>query len=123
LWDRNIGNIETSKAREEQAQASLLATQREVERRVTQSAATFEMKREQIANWQVDTVAKFREAAELADRNYRLGAVALPVYVETQKQYLEIVGALREMKKDALQAAQELEILTSLKLYREKERP
>jgi outer membrane protein, heavy metal efflux system len=123
LWDRNIGNIETSKARQEQAQASLLATQREVERRVTQNAATFEAKREQIANWQADTVPKFREAAELADRNYRLGAVALPVYVETQKQYLEIVGALQEIKKDALQAAQELEILTSLRLYREEERP
>jgi cobalt-zinc-cadmium efflux system outer membrane protein len=123
LWDRNIGNIATSKAREEQAQASLLATQREVERRVTQSAATFEAKREQIAKWQVNTVAKFREAAELADRHYRLGAVALPVYVETQKQYFEIVGALQEMKKDALQAAQELEILTSLKLYREEGRP
>jgi outer membrane protein, heavy metal efflux system len=123
LWDRNIGNIETSKARHDQAQASLLATQREVERRVTQSAATFEAKREQIANWQVDTVAKFREAADLADRNYRLGAVALPVYVETQKQYLEILGALQEMKKDALRAAQELEILTSLRLYREEERP
>jgi cobalt-zinc-cadmium efflux system outer membrane protein len=123
LWDRNIGNIETSKARQQQAQASLLATQREVERRVTQSAATFEMKREQIATWQVNTVAKFREAAELADRNYRLGALALPVYVETQKQFLEIVGALHEMKKDALQAAQELEILTSLRLYREEERP
>lgn len=123
LWDRNVGNIETSKAREEQAQASLLATQLEVERRVAQSAATFESKREEIAKWQVDSVAKFREAAELADHNYRLGAVALPIYVETQKQYLEIVGALQEMKKDALQAAQELEILTGLKLYREEERP
>jgi cobalt-zinc-cadmium efflux system outer membrane protein len=123
LWDRNVGNIETSKAREQVAQASLLATQREVERRVTQSAATVEAKREEIAKWQVATVAKFREAAEVADRNYRLGAVALPVYVETQKQYLEIVGALQEMKKDALQAAQELEILTGLKLYREEDRP
>jgi cobalt-zinc-cadmium efflux system outer membrane protein len=122
LWDRNVGNIETSKAREQLAQASLLTTQREVERRVTQSAATFEMKREQIAKWQVGTVAKFREAAEVADRNYRLGAVALPIYVETQKQYLEIVSALQEMKKDALQAAQELEILTELRLYREEER-
>jgi cobalt-zinc-cadmium efflux system outer membrane protein len=123
LWDRNVGNIETTKAREEQAQASLLATQREVERRVTQSAATFETKRWEIAKWQVDTVAKFRESAELADHNYRLGAVALPVYVETQRQFLEIIGALQEMKKDALQAAQELEILTRLKLYREEERP
>jgi outer membrane protein, heavy metal efflux system len=67
-------------------------------------------------------VAKFRETAEVADRHYRLGAVALPVYVETQKQYLDIAGALQETKKDALQAAQELEILTSLKLYREEER-
>jgi outer membrane protein, heavy metal efflux system len=123
LWDRNSGNIETSKAREQQAEASLLTTQRDVERRVTQSAATFEAKREQIAKWQVDTAAKFREAAELADRNYRLGAVALPVYVETQRQSLEIIGALQEMKKDALQAAQELEILTGSKLYREEERP
>jgi outer membrane protein, heavy metal efflux system len=123
LWDRNAGNIETSKAREQLAQASLLTTQREVERRVTQSAATFEAKREEIAKRQVATVAKFRDAAEVADRHYRLGAVALPVYVETQKQYLEIVGALQEMKKDALQAAQELEILTGLKLYREEERP
>jgi cobalt-zinc-cadmium efflux system outer membrane protein len=123
LWDRNVGNIETSKAREQLAQASLLTTEREVARRVTQSAATFEAKREEIAKWQVATVAKFREAAELADRNYRLGAVALPVYVESQKQYLEIAGALQEMKKDALQAAQELEILTGLKLYREEERP
>jgi cobalt-zinc-cadmium efflux system outer membrane protein len=123
LWDRNAGNIEISKAREQLAQASLLTTQREVERRVTQSAATFEAKREEIAKWQVVTLAKFREAAELADRNYRLGAVALPVYVETQKQYLEIIGALQEMKKDALQAAQELEILTGLRLYREDERP
>ena len=66
-------------------------------------------------------VAKFREAAEVADRHYRLGAVALPVYVETQKQYLETISALQEMKKDALQAAQELESLTGLKLYREEE--
>jgi cobalt-zinc-cadmium efflux system outer membrane protein len=122
LWDRNIGNIETSRAREEQARASLLVTQQDVERRVTQSAVTFEAKRKQIGEWQADMVAKFREAAELADRHYRLGAVALPVYVETQKQYLETVGALQEVQRDALQAAQELEILTSLKLYREEER-
>ena len=68
-------------------------TQREVERRVAQSAATLEAKREEIANVeQTDTMAKFREAAELADRNYRLGAVPLTIYVETQKQYLEAIG-------------------------------
>ena len=63
-------------------------------------------------------MAKFREAAETADRNYRLGAVPLTIYIEIQKQYLER-SALSELQKDALQAAQELEILTGLKLYGE----
>jgi cobalt-zinc-cadmium efflux system outer membrane protein len=115
FWDRNAGNIETSKAREQQAQATLLSTQRDVERRVAESAAIFQAKRDEIDKWQADTVQKFREAAESADRNYRLGAVPIPIYVETQKQYLEVVGALLDIKKDALQAAQELEILSRLR--------
>ena len=64
-------------------------------------------------------MAELRNASELAERNYRLGAVPLTTYVEIQKQYLELVGALPELQKDALQAAQELEILTGLKLYGE----
>jgi outer membrane protein, heavy metal efflux system len=123
FWDRNAGNIETSKAREQQAEASLLTTEREVERRVAQSAAILQAKSEEIDKWQGDNVTKFRETAELADRNYRLGGVPMSIYVETQKQYLEVLGTVHEMKKDALQAAQELEILTGLKLYQSEEQP
>jgi outer membrane protein, heavy metal efflux system len=123
LWDRNTGNIATSKGREQQAQTALLVAKREVERRVTQSVAILETKRAEIENLKADEVAKFREAAELADRNYQLGAVSLTINVETQKQYLELVTAANDLQKDALQAAQELEILTSLRLYREEERP
>ena len=39
FWDRNAGNIATSKAREQQAQASLVTTQRDVERRVAENSA------------------------------------------------------------------------------------
>jgi outer membrane protein, heavy metal efflux system len=89
-----------------------------VERRVARSATILQAKRDEIEKWQADTIAKFRDAAELADRNYRLGGVPISIYVETQKQYLEVLGAVHEMKKEALQAAQELEILTGLKLYK-----
>jgi len=123
FWDRNAGNIQTAKAREEQAQASLLNTQREVERRVAEDAAIFQAKREEIDKWQGDALVKFRESAESADRNYRLGAVPLSTYIETQKQYLELVGGVLDMKKEALEAAQELEILTRLKLYKSGPRP
>jgi outer membrane protein TolC len=100
LWDRNVGNIATSKARQQQAEASLAMTQREVERRVAQNAAILTAKRAEIDNLKGDELAKFREAAETADRNYQLGAVPLTIYVETQKQYLELVGALAELQKD-----------------------
>lgn len=118
FWDRNAGNIRTTQARQHQAEASLLTMEREVERRVAQAAATYQAKRDEIEKWQTETIAKFRETAELADRNYRLGGVPISTYVETQKQYLEVIAAVHDMKKEALQAAQELEILTGLKLYK-----
>jgi cobalt-zinc-cadmium efflux system outer membrane protein len=118
LWDRNVGNIASSKARQQQAEASLALTEREVERRVTQTAAALEAKRAEIEMWKAGAMAKLREASELADRSYRLGAIPLATYVEIQKQYLEAISALDDAQKDALEAAQTLEILTGQKLYR-----
>jgi cobalt-zinc-cadmium efflux system outer membrane protein len=123
LWDRNLGNIASSKARQQQAEASLAMTEREVERRIAQNAGILTAKRAEIDRLKGDDLAKFRDAAETADRNYQLGAVPLTIYVEIQKQYLELVSTLTELQKDALQAAQELEILTGLKLYSEQQQP
>jgi outer membrane protein, heavy metal efflux system len=121
LWDRNVGNIATSKARQRQAEASLALTEREVERRVTQTAAALESKRAEIKTWKSGAMAELREASESADRNYRLGAVPLTTYLEIQKQYLEAIPALNDAQKDALEAAQVLEILTGQKLYRQEQ--
>jgi outer membrane protein, heavy metal efflux system len=121
LWDRNTGNIATTKARQQQAEASLAMSERDVERRVAQNAAILKAKRTEIDNLKGDELSKFRDAAETADRNYQMGAVPLTIYVETQKQYLELLGTLTELQKEALQAAQELEILTGFKLYSEEE--
>ena len=118
FWDRNTGSIETSSAREQQAKAGLLTAEAEVERRVTQNFATLQAKRTEIDTLQANELATARETAELADRNYRLGAVPLTIYVETQKQYLDLVTTICDLQKEALQAAQELEILTGAKLYR-----
>ena len=76
------------------------------------AALTYESKVREIGKWRPDAVGRFWEAAELADRHYRLGAVPVATYVELQKQYLEAVDALLDTRKDALQAAQDLDILT-----------
>ena len=112
LWGRNGGNIEAAKARQMQAEISFAVAQREVERKVLETALTYETKLREMSKWRPDSVQHFKEAAELADRHYRLGAVPISTYVELQKQYLEAVESLLETKQAALEAAAQLELLT-----------
>jgi cobalt-zinc-cadmium efflux system outer membrane protein len=115
LWSRNTANIEAAAARRMQAETSLFVGQREVERKVLEAAVTYESKVREMGKWRGDAVEHFREAAELADRHYRLGAVPVSTYVELQKQYLEAVEELLETKKEALESAARVELLTGLK--------
>jgi cobalt-zinc-cadmium efflux system outer membrane protein len=116
LWNRNKGNIEAAVARQLQAEVSLDVTEREIQRKIVAAAQTYETKLREMARWRPDAVRHFKEAAELADRHYRLGAVPVSTYVELQKQYLEAVEALLDTRKEALESAQQLELLTGLPL-------
>ncbi len=114
LWNRNEGNIETAMARQQQAETLMYVTQRTVERQVVEHALTYQTKLIEMAKWRPESVAEFRKAAELADRHYRLGAVPITTYVELQRQYLDAVEALLDTKREALDAGQQLELLTGL---------
>lgn len=116
LWRNNTANVESAKARQVQAETLLNVARRDVERRVATAARAYETKLAEMANWRADSVKQFAEAAELADRHYRLGAVPATVYVELQKQYLEAVEALLDTRREAVAAAAELEELTGLSL-------
>jgi outer membrane protein, heavy metal efflux system len=116
LWNRNTANIDSAKARQIQAETSMKVAQRDVERKVVEAASKYEAKLREIRAWRPEAVQHFRDAAELADRHYRLGAVAVSVYVELQKQYLEAVNSLLDTKKDALEAAQHISLLTGAPL-------
>jgi len=118
LWNRNSGNIQTAKARQTQAEVSLQVTEREIQRQVLAAALTYETKLGEMAKWRPDSVQHFKEAAELADRHYRLGAVPIATYVELQQQYLEAVESLLETKREALEAAAQLELLTGVSLIK-----
>ena len=114
LWDNGRTQVSTAEARRIQAQASLLATQREVERQVTEAALLYETQRQRLAEWKPETLASFRDAAALADRHYRLGAVEIATYVELQEKYLEAVEAINQTKASALEAALAIEQLTGM---------
>jgi cobalt-zinc-cadmium efflux system outer membrane protein len=116
LWNQNKGNIDASQARLQQAESSLQTTCRQVERQVVDHALALQTKLEEMARWRPDAAQQFREAAELADRHYRLGAVPITTYVEMQTRYLDALEALLATRGEALAHQQQLELLTGQKL-------
>ena len=116
LWNRNTGNIEAAKGRELQAQTSLSLAQRGVERKLREHAASYALHRKEMERWNPKVAEQLREAATLADRHYRLGAVPLATYLEVQSSYLDALQAIYATQADALTALAEIELLTGTKL-------
>lgn len=112
--NRARGAVDVAEAKRHQAETALLVAQRELERDVLTTAHAFAAKVAETRRWPADTAAKFREAAELADRHYRLGAVPIATYVELQNSYLEAVDALLSTQQEALEAGLKLQQLTGL---------
>lgn len=114
LWKGKKGSVETATARQRQAETLMAVAERNVTRQILEKAKVYQTKIAEMASWRPDSVEQFRAAATLADRHYRLGAVPIATYVELQKQYLEAIEALLDTKREALEAAQELQGLTGL---------
>lgn len=116
LSSRTNSAVDTAEARRRQAEAAVLMAQRELEREVIATVHTFAAKQSESARWTPAAAEKFREAAALADRHYRLGAVPLSTYVELQSAYLDAVEALLDTQREALESALRLHLLTGLDL-------
>lgn len=117
LSSRQRSTGQLVEARRRQAEASVLMAQREMERTVLAAAQTFAAKRAETERWAPNAVAKFREAAALADRHYRLGAVPLATYIDLQGAYLDAVEALLDTQGEALASGLRLQFLTGLNFH------
>ena len=98
------------------AEAELAAIVREAERKVAEAVFIYASRREEAEKLQSSTLPQIREAADLADRNYRTGALPIATYIEVQKQYLDSVDALFAAQSAAIEARQQLEQLTATRL-------
>ena len=101
-------------ARQRQADVALAVARRDLERDLLLAAQAFAARRADLPVDPLASVAAFRDAASLADRHYRLGAVPVGTYVELQRSYLDALDALYTTQSAALDAALELEALTGL---------
>jgi len=111
FWDNGRAPVDAALARRMQAEASLQATLREVERDITESWLLLGTQRKRLDSWKADALTSFADAAKLADRHYRLGAVPLSTYLEMQDKYLEATEAINATRLEVLRAALDLEQL------------
>ncbi len=111
LWDDGRAAVTTSEARRMQAEAALQSTFRDVEREITEAWLILETQRKRLDGWKPDSLQTFAEAASLADRHYRLGAVPISTYIEMQDKYLEATEAINASRLEVLRASLDLEQL------------
>lgn len=114
LSARSRAGVDVAEARRRQAETAVMIAQREMEREVIIAAQTFSAKRAETERWAPESVEKFRDAAALADRHYRLAAVPLATYVGLQTAYLDAVDALLDTMRETLEAGLRLQLLTGL---------
>ena len=114
LWDRNTGNISAEVSRQRQAEASLLVVQRELERRVVERALAYQSARELLHSLPADFIERMEEAAGLAERHFRLGAISVGTFLEMQTAYLDSLDAYLSTRRKALDSLLELELITGM---------
>ncbi|GAA5117480.1 TolC family protein [Luteolibacter yonseiensis] len=111
VWDNGKAAVSSSEARKMQAEASLQTTFREVERELTEAWMLLGAQQKRLDGWKPGALQSFAEAATLADRHYRLGAVPLTTYLEMQEKYLEATEAINTTRLEVLRASIDLEQL------------
>ncbi len=109
---RNRGAIQAAQARRDKAEAELkaeaLATRGELARRVRLYAAAVA----QVEAVPVSLVESLHEAADLADRQYRLGAIPVQLFLDMQREFLSVQLLRHNAQLESLKRAAELDWLT-----------
>lgn len=112
LWNWNQGNIATAEARRAQADVMLLDARRKVETEIARRTRTYALSRKLLQDTPAEAVFKMRESSELSDRQYRLGAINVQLYLETQKAFLSTRNLRDKAYLETWQNLLDLELLT-----------
>jgi outer membrane protein, heavy metal efflux system len=116
-WNQARGSEEAAKARLNQAEVSLDTAMREVERKITTAADSYKKELKKLGENTPQLLGQLRDAAKLADDDYRLGVLPISTYTEIQSQYLEGTDAVLNSRLDALRYLADLEYLSGEQLH------
>jgi cobalt-zinc-cadmium efflux system outer membrane protein len=112
VWDWNVGNIASAKARGQQAEAMRVQAEREAEAAVVRTIRIYEITARQLGRMPKSARSDLREASALADQQYRSGAIGVQLYLDTQREYLSAVQTWNGAVLDAWRSVLDLNLLT-----------
>jgi cobalt-zinc-cadmium efflux system outer membrane protein len=112
VWDWNVGNIASAKARREQAQTMRVQAEREAEAAVVRTLRIYEITTRQLGRMPQDARSGLREASSLANQQYRSGAIGVQLYLDTQREYVNATQTWNVAVLEAWKALLDLDLLT-----------
>jgi outer membrane protein, heavy metal efflux system len=122
LWDWNRGQIDVAKADLNRAQARHTQAIRTAESNLIQEYTTYQLILKQLEETPLEFIRRFHDAADLADRQYRLGAISAQTYLGMQQQYLELTEGILNTIREAHERLYKIQVATSdPKLFGQKE--
>lgn len=111
LWNRQAGDVAAEQGKQAEADATLINAERRIARDVFDQTAQYQAKRRALARWDEESPQQFAQAAEEADRNYRLGAIPLTTYSQMQQSYIDATNAMLDTRREAIEALLQLRAL------------
>jgi cobalt-zinc-cadmium efflux system outer membrane protein len=121
IWDWNIGNIQSAKARSAIAEALRVKAERETEAQILSRLKAYELTRRQLGMIPSGLLQNIQEASTLADTQFRNGSIGAQLYLDTQSAYLNSLRISQKAVLDAWRTLSDLNLLTGGSLDAPKE--
>lgn len=109
--NRNQGTIAAAKAREAKAEAELAAEIISARSDLARRLRIYESAVEQVQAIPVSQIESLHDAADLADRQYRQGAIPVQLFLDMQREFLNVQLLRHNTLLESLTLAAELEWL------------
>jgi cobalt-zinc-cadmium efflux system outer membrane protein len=112
VWNQNQGNIASSKAALAKTEATQEQARRDLELSITKIYQSRQLLDAQISQTKPELLQHLAQLADMADRQYRLGAINLTTFLEVQRQFLNTTRSMHQTVLDAHSLDLDLQLLT-----------
>jgi cobalt-zinc-cadmium efflux system outer membrane protein len=114
IWNQNQGNIANSKATLAKTEATQEQAQRDLELSITKIYQSRQLLDAQISQTKPALLQNLAQLADMADRQYRLGAINLTTFLEVQRQFISTTKSVHQTTLDANSLDLDLQLLTGM---------